>query len=332
MSNAIGPDVSFYQDAPTTPQQINFNRMRENGADYVIIRAGQGDRVDPDFAFNYAAAKAAGLPRGVYWYYDSRYTPSSQAKLLIGLIANNLPEIGAWLDIEENYGGAYQGWANWRLCLEALRMSLPKVGIYTGPAYWIQHRPTGSEALSFFKSFPLWIANYKVSSPLIPSPWTTWLFWQYTDQGNGPAYGAESMEIDLNYFNGDENYFRNYFDLGVLPPMLTGDTMATYEGIAKSTSTPNVRIRQPYPDGSLNEIGATIGGIMPGMSFKGDKTSPDSAGRGVWMHVIEYGGKPVNGWSAGWLLDYKETTPPPPVSTEYILYVKDGVTTKFIPE
>jgi lysozyme len=334
MTNALGPDCSFWQDDNETPQGINFNQMRQAGASFVILRAGQGNHVDPDFQSNWLAAKAAGLPRGTYWFYDSRYTPSSQAALFTSLIGNDLPELYAWLDLEEAYGGTYQGWQNWRLCLEALRMSLPHVGIYTGWYYWMEHRPTGSEALSFFKSFPLWIANYGVSTPLIPSPWTNWLFWQFTSQGDGLFYGVESKEIDLNYFNGNETYFRNYFDLGALPPSTeTGEiTMALYEGTAKLTATPNVRIRKPNPDGSLNELGTTIDGILPGQAFKADRKSPDSQGRGDWLHVTDKAGKPEDGWSAGWLLDYHETVITPPASEEYILYVLNGVTKKFVPE
>ena len=30
MGNAIGPDVSFYQDEPTPPEQIDFVKMKQN--------------------------------------------------------------------------------------------------------------------------------------------------------------------------------------------------------------------------------------------------------------------------------------------------------------
>ena len=40
MTNVLGPDVSFYQDDPQTPQGIDFIKMRAH-VGYVIIRAGQ---------------------------------------------------------------------------------------------------------------------------------------------------------------------------------------------------------------------------------------------------------------------------------------------------
>ena len=78
MGNAIGSDVSFYQDQPETPEHIDFVKMGKS-ADFVIIRAGQNLWVDRDFKLNWVAAKAAELPRGTYWFYDSRADLKRQA-------------------------------------------------------------------------------------------------------------------------------------------------------------------------------------------------------------------------------------------------------------
>ncbi len=54
---------------------------------------------------------------------------------------------------------------------------------------------------------------------MIPKPWPKdeWLFWQFTDNGDGSLYGVESKNIDLNYFNGDLAAFRARFDLSDTP-------------------------------------------------------------------------------------------------------------------
>jgi GH25 family lysozyme M1 (1,4-beta-N-acetylmuramidase) len=80
MATIIGPDVSFYQDDPETPQGIDFAKMR-TASEYVIIRAGQNLWVDRDFKANWRESKAAGFPRGSYWFYDSRADPKKQAEL-----------------------------------------------------------------------------------------------------------------------------------------------------------------------------------------------------------------------------------------------------------
>ena len=56
MTNVIGPDISFYEDDPATPQGIDFKKMRAS-AGYVIIRAGQNAWIDSDFKLNWREAK-----------------------------------------------------------------------------------------------------------------------------------------------------------------------------------------------------------------------------------------------------------------------------------
>jgi GH25 family lysozyme M1 (1,4-beta-N-acetylmuramidase) len=268
----IGPDVSFYQDAANTPQQIDFDQMKRAGADFVIIRAGQNTWTDPDFHYNWLAAKAAGLPRGAYWFYDSRVSPISQVKLFISLLANDPPECGSWPDLEETYRGPYQGWNNWILFLDYLRMNLPRVGIYTAPSYWSDYRDgrvvkettkdgkkiyfpkMTADALAYFKRYELWIAHYNVSQPSIPLPWTSAVFWQYGTPKLGKQFGAESIEIDMNYFNGDKQTFSNYFDLtetlppsdGTIPPIVpTDETGAITMYSGKTNQNPTKIFDQP---------------------------------------------------------------------------------------
>ena len=53
----------------------------------------------------------------------------------------------------------------------------------------------------------MWIAWYNPEIPLVPSIWEDWLYWQFTDNGDGTLFGVESLNIDLNYFNGSETDF-----------------------------------------------------------------------------------------------------------------------------
>lgn len=211
----VGPDVSFYQDAPDTPQQIDFGKMKAAGAAFVIIRAGQNTWPDPDLSYNYIEAAKAGLPRGLYWFYDSRVSPVAQAMLCLSLFdPKDYPEIGIWADFEENYGGQYKGWRNWKIFLNTLRSKTTGVvGIYTAPSYWKVNRPTNAAELAFFKMFPLWIANYGVSEPEIPAPWEFAVLWQYGTPAVGLEYGVESLEIDMNKWHGSRESFKAFFGL-----------------------------------------------------------------------------------------------------------------------
>lgn len=217
-TNLIVPDISFYQES------ANFAKMKANGAAGVIIRAGQKDWPDTKFDTFWRDAKAAGLPRGTYFFFDSRATPESQADLFYSRFANDPPEMEAVVDYEESYGGSYKGWVNLYLFIERLRQKgVPpsKIAIYTGYYYWKANSPTNNpESLNYFGQYPLWLAWY-TSSPVnvsIPAPWTSLLFWQFTSGGNGPAYGVGSGSIDLNYFNGTKAQFDQRYSGVVVPP------------------------------------------------------------------------------------------------------------------
>lgn len=304
-------DVSKYQG------EIDFDIMRESGVEGVIIKCGQGLARDPYYVINMARAKRAGLPRGTYWYYDSRVAPDVQAYWWWQWIQDDSGELMHFADYEENYNGKYAGWENFYIFLAEFKKlsGLPsyKIGIYTGYYYWLAHSPTDPSSLAWFLQFALWLAWYTDNPAIviIPRPWTnlTFVLWQYGTPVNGVLRGVQSLEIDENNFNGTrENYVRR-FDLLPLPP---GETdMTIFTGTAKSTADPNVRIRKPFPDGSLDVAGLTIYGIQPSQAFKGDGVANDSQGR-QWVHVIEVGGTPVNGWSAGWYLNYTVPTEPPP--------------------
>jgi len=222
MENVIGPDVSFYQDDPQTPQGIDFPKMRFT-AGFAIIRTGQNLWPDRDFKLNWREAKLAGLPRGSYWFYDSRVDPKKQAELWISLFNGDFGELPLFADFEDNYGGSFKGWIHWVTFINRLKelTHRKEVAIYTAYNYWVENTVSAgipAASLNYFKQYPLWIANYGVTKPLVPKPWTEWTFWQFTDKGDGSIYGVESKNIDLNYFNGDLAAFRQRFGLGESPP------------------------------------------------------------------------------------------------------------------
>jgi GH25 family lysozyme M1 (1,4-beta-N-acetylmuramidase) len=212
----LGPDISFYQDDPETSQGIDFEKMKKS-ANFVIIRAGQNVWVDSDFKTNWIAAKQAGLPRGSYWFYDSRTDPVRQAELWVQLFDGDLGELPLFVDLEESYDGSYKGWENWRIFLETMKQLVPgkEIAIYTYYSYWSENAPsavTDAANLEYFHQYPLWAADFSKTEPTIPKPWSKneWLFWMYTETGDGELYGVESKGIDLNYFNGSAADFQQF--------------------------------------------------------------------------------------------------------------------------
>ena len=230
------PDVSFYQDDNTTPQKIDFAKMKSQ-VDGVIIRAGQNTWIDEDFIYNWQAAKDAGLKRGSYWFYDPRSEPISQAKRFTDLFKNDPPELGLWNDFEFTWDGSYKSENNCKTFNNYVVNSGIVVGVYSANWWW-----TFTDD-NYWSTFPLWVAQY-IDNPyyvVLPSSWRNKnkdaVLWQYTSKGDGKLYGTESLNIDLNYTS------QAFYDLfNNQPP--TGDsdmTSGSIKGVAKSGTVTNVK-------------------------------------------------------------------------------------------
>lgn len=213
-------DVSFYQGV------INFSQMKSEGIVGTVIRAGQNNWVDPMWEDNWRNALDAHLPRGSYWFMDSRRKVNIQADLYASLLKPDMGELMVTVDYEENYHGPYGGWKKLYDFLERLQANgIPqeKIWIYTGWWYWLAHSPqrnTASEraSLKYFSKYNLWLAFYN-PNPFrvrIPKPWTdgnTYL-WQWGTPVYGKRFGAAgSKEIDMNKWTGSLQDFINFWKL-----------------------------------------------------------------------------------------------------------------------
>ena len=204
MTYSIGTDVSKWQNKPDTSQMIDFDQMNLNGADFVFMKASQTQWIDRDFARNWPAAKASGLLRGAYHFLTFDTDARKQAEYFWSLIADDPGELPPVCDYER-FGNVPATASNylWAFCETIERLSGRIPIIYTGAFFWNE---TVRRSQAWVKC-PLWIASYSGQSYMEANvakltPWPTWTFWQYTDKGDGAAYGCESKQIDLNYFNG----------------------------------------------------------------------------------------------------------------------------------
>jgi len=313
MANVIGPDVSFYEDDPETPQGIDYVKMRAS-AGYVIVRAGQNLWVDSDFKINWRESKLAGLPRGSYWFYDSRVEPKRQAELWVQQHGGEFGELPLFADLEESYNGAYKGWKNWYTFLERVKQLVngKEIAIYTAYYYWRDNAPnaaTQATNLEYFHQYPLWIAHYGVAEPMIPLPWKKgeWLFWQFTEAGDGQLYGTESKGVDVNYFNGDLTALRARFNLTDTPPppppdpdpIPDGDTLTGR--MYRVTASPSLKVREG-PGLTYNALGLLyLGETVEEINATADKS---------WLKIRKSDGTLI-GWSSGAYLEAVGVTPPP---------------------
>ena len=204
MTQTLGIDVSVWQDNNSTAQQIDFTKAYDEGAKFVFIKSSQALWADQDILFNWKSAKQAGLLRGAYHFLDWVADPRKQAQYAWSLIQGDPGELPPVVDFEywqPPPANAFDKLWNYVVEMERLSGKIPI--IYTGAFFWFDW---GTQA-DVWKKYPLWIASYSDQAYMENNvakytPWDKWHFWQYTDKGDGIAFGAESLNLDMNVFNG----------------------------------------------------------------------------------------------------------------------------------
>lgn len=299
----FGFDISKWQRIPEfngqPAKEVDFRKMKESGASFVIIKAGQLNYADPGFYYNWEAASEAGIPRGSYWFEDFRESPTAQARKYWSLIKDDVGEGICAMDFE---GGSHSDLNSAYLFLNEFQQlsGLPdhKIAIYTGYPYWTNARNNAQR--SWFKKFVLWEAwypdefnNYGVVR--VPSPWDSdeCRIWQNATPAIGLAVGVHSREIDHNFFNGGNELFKLYFGENSVPPPTQGENMWK---VWSTTDTMTLRM-----DRTVNAT--RIVSIPVNTIMLADRIEPQISGGlpgDKWAHVTEVivNGVAYGGWVA----------------------------------
>lgn len=211
-----GTDISDWDDSPEIPGGINFAKMHGAGARFCIHRRNHGPWADTIYPVDWPKIHTPGeMYRAAYDYLTWDRTGVQQAQAFLELLGGDYGDIPPIADYECRVNvPASKGYMRqqlvdwlftvyqailrdgWKFRLESVFGNRPL--IYTSPYYWLEYGSSDQ----YWKQYGLWIANYYVEQPYIPAPWTDWVLWQYTDRGDGHAYGVEALEIDLNWYNG----------------------------------------------------------------------------------------------------------------------------------
>lgn len=142
---------------------INFDKVKAAGIDFVIIRAGYGrtaTQKDPYFEQNYKGAKAAGLKVGAYWYSYavSAADAKAEAAACMSIIKGKQFEYPIYFDLEEQSQFA-KGTLFCSSLVRAFCDTLNAAGFYSG--LYISRSPLQSYITADIKNkYPLWVAEY----------------------------------------------------------------------------------------------------------------------------------------------------------------------------
>jgi lysozyme len=244
-----GFDVSYFQDLDNTPQQIDFKKAYAAGLRFALIRASQNGWKDPDFDYNWQAAADAGFLRGAYHLLEYRPTEAPlsatrQAQFFCSVLERHEPgELPETLDMEKP-NAAWPELPDRTTCLgwfdSFMAVTLRERGrdsmLYTNRATILYRLAPVPERV---RKHPLWYAapiqptngmtpeqyieTYTTRPVVVPTYWPEWKFWQYSWHGDGRAFGCESGNVDLNFYNGTLDELRAWagVDTPEPPPALT---------------------------------------------------------------------------------------------------------------
>lgn len=215
---AQGVDISKWNhqiDEDGNYLPLDFNAIREAGFSFVILKAGstpwtneKGELkggIDPVFEMNYAAAKAAGLDVGVYFYTYSTTVEDTRrdTEMLLEWLDGKQLEYPVYFDVEDaEINTTLSREQIGELCITFI--SILQEHRYFGAVYtnnnWLVNYHDTAKILYLFD---VWYARYPLSSDGTYT-WNTSSYgrhtgmWQYTYQGRIPAI-SETTDFDFNY-------------------------------------------------------------------------------------------------------------------------------------
>jgi GH25 family lysozyme M1 (1,4-beta-N-acetylmuramidase) len=223
-----GVDVSVYNGT------VNWTSVQTSGIAFAFARISDGESLDTNFSDNWAGIKAAGMIRGVYQYFEPGEDPTAQANIVLSGIGTNLQpgDLSPVLDLEVTGGQtAATIAANIQTWVGRIQSATGRVPIiYVAAAFW-----NSDIASSNFVANPLWVANWGVTCPTLPSPWPNWTFWQYSDAGTNSGI---TTVVDLDEFNGTIN------QLVGLPPLKIAQTSSNTVILSWAAVSTNFLLQQ----------------------------------------------------------------------------------------
>ncbi|MBQ8781095.1 MAG: glycoside hydrolase family 25 protein [Oscillospiraceae bacterium] len=174
---------------------INWEKVKADGVDGVIIRAGYGrlsSQKDSRFEENYAGAKAVGLNVGTYFYTYAKSTDEAEteAEVFLEWIKGKTFELPVYFDIEDQSINHLSRDVLTDICLRWCGR-VEKAGYYTGiyaNVYWFS-RLLDTDRLS---AYDKWLAHW-AEKPAYDESFGG--MWQYSSTGR---INGINGDVDLN--------------------------------------------------------------------------------------------------------------------------------------
>jgi len=191
MDRVPGIDVSRWQG------EVDWQKVRAAGYRFAVIRATIGDfYTDPRFYANWSGAQDAGILVSAYHVVTPDKPAESQISYLFDVLDGRVSDFPLIVDVERDDGADLVEITQCiRDCLQVVQARDGRRPIiYTARWCWNRYVLTSAA----WQSYDLWVASY-TTDPVLPRDWSTWRFWQYSEQGKVSGIRAAT---DLNWFDG----------------------------------------------------------------------------------------------------------------------------------
>lgn len=193
-----GIDVSSWQG------DIDWDKVRESGIEFVIVRAGYRGSVtgsivrDKYFDANVSGAQQAGLQVGVYFVTQAVNEAEAveEASAVMEMCAPYNLELPIYLDVESSNGGRgdqIDKDTRTAVC-EAFCRTLENAG-QSGGVYACRYWLTNNIDASRLDRYNVWLAEYR-SAPLYNGYYS---MWQYTSKGHVDGING-NVDFDILYY------------------------------------------------------------------------------------------------------------------------------------
>ena len=210
-------------DVSDAEGSVDWAAAKGGGIGFAYVKATQGTTFEAStFATNWAGTKAAGIRRGAYHFFNPTLDGVAQADWFLSKVGTLEPgDLPPALDIECPDGdSACLGYAGGSGDAPASAIAQRAHDFVVTVQQATGRTPVIYTFVSYFSSNAidtsgvaddvLWIANYGVSCPTIPSPWSASRFWQYTYDATVPGIGS----VDGDVFFGTEEDLALYATAG----------------------------------------------------------------------------------------------------------------------
>ena len=191
----LGIDVSHFQG------DVNWKEVRDAKITFVYDKATEGDTFqDPNYTKNKEGAHHSNLAHGSYHFYTSDDDPIDQAEFFMSIIDYGIGDMPPVLDLEK---GGIKGKVDPKKFQSDILKWLNHVESKLGVKPLIYTNHTFGDAYltsKEFSKYQLWIAEYGVTTPIIPKTWSDngWLIWQRSERG---AVEGAIGKVDHDLYN-----------------------------------------------------------------------------------------------------------------------------------